>query len=97
MRRLVANFTLVLLSVEARANDPDADVRSVIDRGICFLRTTIKTPWSIRFRMQNRQRGTLRTHRHAVNSPDAKMTPSPPSITRSPRTSTKTMPLRADT
>ena len=37
MRRLVAIFTLVLLSVEARANDPDADVRSVIDRGLTFL------------------------------------------------------------
>ncbi len=36
MRRFVAIFTLVLLSVEARANDLDADVRSVIDRGICF-------------------------------------------------------------
>ena len=39
MRRLVVIFTLVLLSVEARANDPDpdADVRSVIDRGLTFL------------------------------------------------------------
>ncbi len=35
MRRLVVIFTLVLLSVEARANDPD--VRSVIDRGLTFL------------------------------------------------------------
>ena len=40
---LVAIFALVLLSVEARANDPDAandpgtDVRSVIDRGLTFL------------------------------------------------------------
>ena len=37
MRRLVAIFTLVLLSVEARADEPDAEVRSVIDRGLTFL------------------------------------------------------------
>ena len=37
MRCLVAIFTLVLLSVEARADEPDADVRSVIDRGLTFL------------------------------------------------------------
>ena len=37
MRHLVVIFALVLLSVEARANDPDADVRSVIDRGLTFL------------------------------------------------------------
>ncbi len=35
MRCLVAIFTLVLLSVEARADD--TDVRSVIDRGLTFL------------------------------------------------------------
>ena len=37
MRRLVAIVTLVLLSVEARADESDADVRSVIDRGLTFL------------------------------------------------------------
>ena len=37
MRRLVAIFTLVLLSVEARASEADADVRSVIDRSLIFL------------------------------------------------------------
>src|SRR5262245_62205130 len=30
-------LTLVLLSVEARANDPKMDVRSVIDRGLTCL------------------------------------------------------------
>jgi hypothetical protein len=34
---LIAIFMLVLLSVKARANEPDADVRSVIDRGLTFL------------------------------------------------------------
>src|SRR5215510_5193425 len=37
VRRLVAMLTLVLLSAQARANDSDVDVRSVIDRGLTFL------------------------------------------------------------
>ena len=43
MRRLVAIFTLVLLSVEARANEPNADVRSVIDRGLTTNEPSVDT------------------------------------------------------
>jgi squalene-hopene/tetraprenyl-beta-curcumene cyclase len=37
MRRLVAIVTVVLLGVQARADDSVPDVRSVIDRGLVFL------------------------------------------------------------
>ena len=37
MRRLVAMYTLVLLSAPARADDPAVDVKGVIDRGVTFL------------------------------------------------------------
>ena len=37
MRSLTAVFALLVLSVEGRADGPDADVKSVIERGLTFL------------------------------------------------------------
>src|SRR5262245_15085871 len=37
MRCSIAILALAILTVDARANDPDADVKATIDRGLSFL------------------------------------------------------------